>query len=45
MFSILEKYGNQKQAITYAKKLILNHSCNNFSIHIFYFEPDLADFD
>lgn len=33
MFSILEKYGNQKQAITYAKKLILNHSCNNFSIH------------
>jgi hypothetical protein len=33
MFSILEKFGNQKQAITYAKKLILNHSCNNFAIH------------
>lgn len=33
MYSILEKYGNQKQAITYAKKLILNHSCNNFAIH------------
>lgn len=33
MYSILEKYGNQKQAIIYAKKLILNHSCNNFAIH------------
>ncbi|POY41090.1 hypothetical protein C3L50_00755 [Flavobacterium alvei] len=33
MYSILEKYGNQKQAITYAEKLILNHSCNNFAIH------------
>mgnify|MGYP003611392796 CR=1 FL=1 len=33
MYSILEKYGNQKQAITYAKKLILNHNCNNFAIH------------
>lgn len=33
MYSILEKYGNQKQAITYAKKLILIHNCNNFAIH------------
>jgi hypothetical protein len=33
MYAILEKYGNQKQAITYAKKLVLNHSCNNFAIH------------
>ena len=33
MYSILEKYGNQKQAITYAEKLILNHNCNNFAIH------------
>lgn len=33
MYSILEKYGDQKQAITYAKKLILNHSCTNFAIH------------
>jgi hypothetical protein len=33
MYSILEKYGNQKQAITYAKKLILNHNCNNYAIH------------
>jgi hypothetical protein len=33
MYSILEKYGNQKQAISYAKKLTLNHSCNNFAIH------------
>ncbi|MBX9807612.1 MAG: RloB family protein [Flavobacteriaceae bacterium] len=33
MYAVLEKYGNQKQAITYAKKLILNHSCANFAIH------------
>jgi hypothetical protein len=33
MYAVLEKYGNQKQAITYAKKLVLNHSCNNYSIH------------
>lgn len=33
MYAVLEKYGNQKQAITYAKKLILNHTCNNFAIH------------
>lgn len=33
IYAILEKYGNQKQAISYAKKLILNHNCNNFSIH------------
>jgi len=33
MYFILEKYGNQKQAITYAEKLILNHNCDNFAIH------------
>jgi hypothetical protein len=33
MYSILDKYGNQKQAIIYAKKLILNQSCNNFANH------------
>ena len=33
MYSILEKYGDQKQAITNAKKLILNQSCTNFAIH------------
>lgn len=33
MYSILEKYGNQKQAVTYAKKLVLNHNCKNFAIH------------
>ncbi|MDD5151586.1 MAG: RloB family protein [Flavobacterium sp.] len=33
MYSILKKYGNQKQAISNAKKLILNHSCTNFAIH------------
>jgi hypothetical protein len=33
IYSILEKYGNQKQAINNAEKLILNHSCNNFAIH------------
>ncbi len=33
MYSILEKYGNQKLAITYAEKLITNHNCNNFANH------------
>jgi hypothetical protein len=33
MYSILEKYGNQKFAITNAEKLIKNHNCNNYSIH------------
>jgi RloB-like protein len=33
MYAVLEKYGNQKQAILYAKKFILNHNCNNFAIH------------
>ncbi|MBA4319228.1 MAG: hypothetical protein C0412_12575 [Flavobacterium sp.] len=33
MYAVLEKYGDQKQAISNAKKLILNHSCNNFAIH------------
>jgi hypothetical protein len=33
MYSILEKYGNQNQAILWAKKLESNHLCNNFAIH------------
>jgi RloB-like protein len=33
IYFILEKYGNQKQAITNAKKLILNQNCSNFAIH------------
>lgn len=33
MYAVLEKYGNQKQAIKYAEKLIANHNCNNFAIH------------
>lgn len=33
MYAVLEKYGNQQQAIKYAEKLIANHSCNNFAIH------------
>lgn len=33
MYSILDKYGNQKQAIKYAEKLIANHNCVNFAIH------------
>ncbi|REG98452.1 RloB family protein [Flavobacterium aquicola] len=33
MYSILEKYGDQKQAIKNAEKLILTHNCNNFAIH------------
>lgn len=33
MYAILEKYGNQQQAIKNAEKLIANHSCNNFAIH------------
>lgn len=33
MYSILEKYGNQNQAISWAKKLESYHLCNNFAIH------------
>lgn len=33
MYSILEKYGNQKQAISYAEKLISGYNCQNFAIH------------
>lgn len=33
MYSILEKYGNQKEAISNAKKLINNHACSNFANH------------
>ncbi len=33
MYSILEKYGNQSQAVLWAKKLESNQLCNNFAIH------------
>ena len=33
MYAILEKYGNQTQAIKNAEKLILTHNCTNYSIH------------
>lgn len=33
MYAILEKYGNQEQAIAYSKKLISTHNCNNYAIH------------
>lgn len=33
MFAVLEKYGNQQQAIKNAEKLIANHSCTNYAIH------------
>ena len=33
MFAILEKYGNQSQAIKWAEKLILNHNCQNYATH------------
>jgi hypothetical protein len=33
MYSVLEKFGNQKLAISYAKKLIANHNCNNYANH------------
>jgi RloB-like protein len=33
MYAILEKYGDQKQAIKNAFKLIENHTCDNFAIH------------
>jgi len=33
MYSILEKYGDQQQAIKYAEKLVLNHNCTNYAIH------------
>jgi hypothetical protein len=33
MYAVLEKYGNQQQAIKNAEKLIENHNCTNYSIH------------
>lgn len=33
MYSILERYGSQKQAVKNAEKLVLTHNCNNFAIH------------
>ena len=33
MYSILEKYGDQKQAILRSEKLESNHLCNNYAIH------------
>ena len=33
MFLILEKYGDQNQAILWAKKLESNQNCENYSIH------------
>ena len=33
MYSILEKYGDQKQAVLWAKKLDSNHLCINYAIH------------
>lgn len=33
MYNILEKYGNQTQAIKWAEKLIATHTCKNYAIH------------
>lgn len=33
MYDLLERYGNQEQAIKNAEKLIASHNCNNFAIH------------
>jgi hypothetical protein len=33
MFAVLEKYGNQKEAIKNAEKLIANQNCTNFAAH------------
>lgn len=33
MYSILEKYGNQAQAIKWAEQLIDTHTCENYAIH------------
>lgn len=33
MFAILEKYGNQQEAIKNAEKLIANQNCTNYAIH------------
>ncbi|WP_395052611.1 RloB family protein [Flavobacterium sp.] len=33
MYLILEKYGNQKTAISNAEKLIANHNCKNYASH------------
>lgn len=33
MYAVLEKYGNQQQAIKNAEKLIENHNCTNYAIH------------
>lgn len=33
MYNILEKYGNQTQAIKWAEQLITTHTCENYAIH------------
>ena len=33
MYNILAKYGNQSQAIKWAKQLMTNHTCENYAIH------------
>lgn len=33
MYNILDKYGNQTQAIKWAEQLITTHTCENYSIH------------
>jgi hypothetical protein len=33
MYSVLEKYGNQSQAIKWAEQLIKNHTCKNYAVH------------
>lgn len=33
MFAVLEKYGNQQEAIKNAEKLIANQNCTNYAIH------------
>ena len=33
MYDILAKYGDQSQAIKWAEKLSVNHTCTNYSIH------------
>lgn len=33
MYNILEKYGNQTQAIKWAEQLIATHTCENYAVH------------
>lgn len=33
MYNILEKYGNQTQAIKWAEQLMTTHTCENYAIH------------